>query len=198
MIFAGIPVKPFGVAKRRLYPLLDAGTRTRLGRDMARRTAEAAGAAGAHAAIVTGDDGVARWARGLGFDVVREPAPGLDNAAAATVDAAVARGLAWAVIHADLPLVQPSDLEEVFAAAAAGMVLAPARDGGTNVLAGNVAEFRFGYGPASFHRHLRRCAGMPVTVVVRTGSAVDVDRPADFTAAAAHRRGAWLREYLIL
>ena len=58
-ILAAIPIKPFGVAKRRLSTRLDAPARSRLGKAVAARTAAAATDAGALVAIVTGDADVA-------------------------------------------------------------------------------------------------------------------------------------------
>ncbi len=194
-LLAGVPVKPFGVAKARLAPRLDGPARRRLGQALALRTAGAAAAAGAEVAIVTGDDRVAGWASGNGLEVIPEPAPGLDAAAGAVVAAAAVSGRPWAVVHADLPLVEPPDLEAVFAALAGRQVaLAPARDGGTNVVAGE-GPFPFRYGPASFHRHARRGAGR-YAVVARPGLALDLDTPADLHAALAHPGGAWLAAYV--
>ncbi len=194
-LLAGVPVKPFGVAKARLAPRLDAAARRRLGQALALRTAGAAAAAGAEVAIVTGDAHVAEWAAGNGLEVIPEPAPSLDAAAGAVVAAAAMSGRPWAVVHADLPLARPEDLDPLFAAAAAGAVaLAPSRDGGTSAVAGE-GPFPFAYGPGSYHRHLRRAARRSVTVN-RPGLALDLDTPADLDAALAHPDGAWLAGYV--
>ena len=194
-MLAAIPVKPFGVAKARLSGVLDARTRARLGKAMARRTAEAAAAAGAEPGIVTADTGVAQWARRLGLAVAPEQGDGLDGAAAGGV--AAANDASWLVLHADLPLVAAADLRAAIDAVPdGGTMLAPATDGGTNAIAGN-GPFPFRYGPGSFHRHLRRATLLgPVTVVARPGLAVDVDSPGDLAAAASHPGGAWLAAHL--
>ncbi len=194
-LLAGVPVKPFGVAKARLAPRLDGSSRRRLGQALALRTAGAAAEAGAEVAIVTGDDHVAGWAAGNGLEVIPEPGPGLDAAAGAVAAAAAVSGRPWAVVHADLPILEAPDLEAVFTALTARtVVLAPARDGGTNVIAGE-GPFRFRYGPGSFHRHAASTAGR-ATVVTRPGLALDLDTPADLDAALAHPAGAWLTGYL--
>ncbi len=190
----GVPVKPFGVAKSRLAPRLDAAARRRLGQALALRTASRAAEAGGEPAIVTGDAGVAAWAGANGIEVIPEPAPGLDAAASAVVAAAALSGRPWLIVHADLPLLTEDDLARVMEIAGADRpALAPARDGGTNVLAGS-GRFRFAYGPDSFHRHLRR-AGSRAVVVTNVSLALDLDTLADLEAAAAHPDGEWLTGY---
>ena len=185
-VLAAVPVKPFGVAKQRLAPEVAAGTRARLGKSIAARTARAAREAGAQVVIVTGDPSVARWATGLGHGVLWEEPTygrGLNGAAATALAEAAARRVAWAIIHADLPIVTSSDLGEVFAACRESPVLAPSHDGGTNVVAGPGGDFTFRYGPGSFHRHL---ASVPhATIVARPGLALDLDSLADLRRAEA-------------
>ena len=53
-ILAAIPIKPFGVAKRRLSTRLDAPARSRLGKAVAARTAAAAVERGAHDVVTAG------------------------------------------------------------------------------------------------------------------------------------------------
>lgn len=191
---AGIPVKPFGVAKARLAPLLDGRARRRLGQALALRTAALVAAAGAEPVVVTADAGVARWAGANDLGVLIDPGAGLDAAAATVVAAAGAAGRPWAVVHADLPMLRAAELSRLLlTAASADVVLAPARDGGTNVAAGN-GPFAFRYGPASFHRHLR--SAPHAAVVTAVGLAIDLDTPDDFAAAAAHPAGAWLAAYV--
>ncbi len=189
---AGIAIKPFGVAKARLAPVLDAAERARLGMAVAAHTIRAVAGSGAAPNVVTGDAGVAAWARSHGWDVIDErPGGGLDGAAAAVVDAAGNRP--WAVIHADLPIVTPADLEAVWAALEHGPVVAPSHDGGTSVVAAT-GPVTFSYGHLSFHRHLAALAG--ATVVSRPGLALDLDEPGDLEAALASPEGAWLEGVL--
>jgi 2-phospho-L-lactate guanylyltransferase len=185
-ILIGVPVKPFTVAKRRLSGVLDAATRRKLGQAIALRTARQAMAVGADVRIVTGDAGVARWAQGHGLGTLaEEPTGGLDGAARRVVAAADGRG--WVVLHADLPLLQPTDLARVIDIE--GDVIVPAHDGGTNLIKGR-RPFPFAYGPASFHRHL---AQRPSSRVLTTpGLALDLDTPADLATAVRLPDGAWL------
>jgi 2-phospho-L-lactate guanylyltransferase len=88
------------------------------------------------------------------------------------------------IIHADLPLVAPEDVEVLLAAARGGGAIAPDRHGaGVNALAldaGVSMEFRFG--PGSLAGHLEQAGGR-LTVVARQGLALDVDTPDDLTEA---------------
>ena len=139
--------------------------------------------AGFPVSIVTDDSGVAEWASALGTAVITEPEdepPGLDRAARAGLRHAARRTMRWAIVHADLPLLGSADLGAVAAAVPkGGVVLAPSHDGGTNVVAGDVSDFRFAYGPGSFRRHLSAAARGPVRVLVRVGLALDLDNADD-------------------
>ena len=179
-----IPVKPFGVAKARLEPVLDARQRSLLGKAIARRTIHEAQRTGARVAVVTGDSRVAQWASLLQAEVVTESieyGSGLNGAAGAAAAHADHLGCNWMILHADLPLVTSVDLE-----AAIGRfrpdeyVLAPSYDGGTSLLMG-AGPFSFSYGKASFHRHLAATGGR-AEVIVRTGLALDLDTPRDLEA----------------
>ncbi len=194
-VLAAIPIKPFGVAKRRLAGTLDAATRSRLGRAIAARTAAAATDAGALVAVVTGDAGVAGWARSYGYLTIEEiPDAGLNGAAEAVVMKATSLKRPWAIIHADLPLVTPGALLPVFEAAENDTVLVPSYDGGTNVVAGTRSSFRFSYGEASFHRHL---ASNPRSrVLLSPLLALDLDTADDLARARGLSKGKWLADHL--
>lgn len=196
-ILAAIPIKPFGVAKARLADRLDGAARSRLGKAVAARTAAAATDAGALVAIVTGDKGVAGWARSHGYLTIDEtlsPNDGLNGAAEAAMFEATRRQRSWAVIHADLPLVTPAALRIVFSQAASSLVLVPAHDGGTNIVAGRGTAIAFSYGPGSFHRHL---ASYPnARVITHPELALDLDTGRDLSRAFDHRAGGWLAHYL--
>jgi len=196
-ILATVPVKPFGVAKRRLSGRLSPIQRTRLGRAVAARTAAAAAAAGATVAIVTSDAGVAAWARDLGFATIDESQssqPGLDGAAEAVVMEAQRRQVPWAIIHADLPLATPGALGRVFRLAETATVLVPSYNGGSNVIAGRKLDFRFRYGPLSFHHHL---AANPRTMVrILPQLALDLDTEDDLDRALRSPAGRWLEQFV--
>jgi 2-phospho-L-lactate guanylyltransferase len=88
------------------------------------------------------------------------------------------------VIHADLPLVTPDDVEALLAAARGGGAIAPDRHGtGVNALAldaGVPIEFRFG--PDSLARHQEQAGGR-LAIVARPGLALDIDTPEDLAEA---------------
>ena len=189
----GIPIKPFGVAKQRLDSRLNASQRSALGKAVASHTLAAVVAAGGDAIVVTSDGAVSAWAAGLGVATLDEGSQGsgLNGAAAALRDAALAAGRAWLVLHADLPSIDSTDVAYLLAALDSGPVISPSYDGGTTALGAAVAV-DFAYGPASFHRHLRRLPNG--TVAVRPGLAFDLDTVADLEAAA--KANQWIRAAL--
>jgi len=193
----GVPVKPFGIAKARLSPLLDATTRAHLGMALTRRTVSIASELG-ETAVVTADPKVLQFCKRRGIAVIREPARvGLAAAAGAVVEAANRAGRAWAVLAADLPLLEAADLENALSRLAGGsIVLAPSHDGGTNLIAGCLPHFEFAYGAGSFHRHLRTGREVNCRVVSRLGLALDLDTPEDLLTIAAHPRGNWLADII--
>jgi 2-phospho-L-lactate guanylyltransferase len=196
-VLAALPLKPFASAKGRLARLLEAGPRADLSRAVAERVAAACDSACATTAVITADDGVAAWARRLGLEVVTEPdGGGLNGAARAAAGEALRRGLGWCIVHADLPFLTADDVVRVIEPLVTGaVVLAPSRDGGTNLLAATF-PVAFGYGPGSFARHLAATRGFERRVVVTLGTALDLDTPEDLVGAAALPGGAWLRDYL--
>ena len=196
-MIAALPIKPFGVAKARLAPVLGPAGRSRLGRAVAARTAALAADVGAEVVIVTADDGVAAWAKENDFDVVREMPElggGLNGAARSAARHAALLDLPWVIIHADLPVVTRQDLRLVFDAARTSPVIVPSYDGGTNLIAATDAEFPFSYGAGSFHRHL---ATVPrATVVATPRLSLDLDTPRDLDRARSSPAGRWLESVL--
>jgi 2-phospho-L-lactate/phosphoenolpyruvate guanylyltransferase len=196
-LLAALPLKPFAAAKGRLDGVLDPPARAALSREAAGRVAQACAGAGLPVAVVTSDSEVAAWARGMGLEIVPEPpGGGLDGAAWAAAEVALSRGQAWCIVHGDLPLLTPDDVDRVARAFWPGRaVLAPSRNGGTNLFAAGV-PLPFAYGPRSFSRHLFAARHLEHGVVVTVGTALDLDTPEDLRGAAALPGGAWLRPYL--
>jgi 2-phospho-L-lactate guanylyltransferase len=192
-VLAAVAVKRFFVAKRRLAPLLDRPTRSRLGRALAAHTIATIAATGTEVVVLAADPAVAEWAGRHGWPARIDGVGGLDGAAANLAEHAAGRGRPWLVVHADLPLLTVADLTPALDALQSGASpLAPTDDGGTSLVGGH-GPLAFAYGAASFRRHLGRLPRP--RVVVRLGLALDLDDPGDFLAAAAHPRGAWLAEY---
>ena len=182
-LLIAIPLKPFGVAKVRLRPVLTAGQRSRLGRAVAAHTIALAAETGAQVAVVTDDPEVSEWAVQQGVGVIADTSDGgLDGAAATAAAAAQGEGRGWAILHADLPLLVFEELQDALAKwQPPNTVLAPSYDGGTSLIVGD-GTFPFSYGPDSFHRHLGSAPGR-AQVVVRRGLALDLDTPRDLKAA---------------
>jgi 2-phospho-L-lactate guanylyltransferase len=197
----GVPIKPFGVAKQRLRPRLDAAARSVIGREIAAHTLRTAAATGADVVVVTADAGVASWAADLGFDSLDEgPHHGLDGAVAVLQAAARHNGhraRPWLALHADLPMLTRFDVAALLGGLSeTAAVIAPSHDGGTSALgAAHRIETRYGVG--SFHGHLRRLQWTSVTTVVaRPGLAFDLDTVADLDRLLTAPGAQWIRDRL--
>ena len=194
-VTVGIPIKPFGAAKRRLAVVLDDARRRRLAMALAERTVSVVADAGASPLVLSADDEVTAWARRRGVPVLLDEGSSLDAAAADAVRHARATGSAWAILHADLPVLIADELAwATDHLRSGGAVLSPSSDGGTSLVGSSRDRFPFSYGPGSFHRHLATLAPDGPLVGARTGLLLDLDDPSDLAAASRAARGAWLRE----
>lgn len=189
---AVIPIKGFTHGKGRLAESITPTCRSELNKATAGHVLDACEAAGFSSTIVTGDPEAMTWAEHRGAQVVPDPAQGLDAACKAGV---AARPDPWVVVHADLPLLDEETMTAVCRSLAKGLpVIAPARDGGTNIL-GHISPIAFAYGPGSFHRHLSRLDSRPL-VLTTPGSLFEIDTIEDLAATAHLPGGEWLRRFL--
>ena len=192
-IVAGVPVKSFSVAKKRLAAAIAPEARIALSQEMTRRTCALLAEAGARPLVLAADTEVARWAKALAHEVVLDEDSDLNQATAAVLT--VAAGQPWLLLHADLPLLDSEVLATLLAAVDDGQsVIAPSRDGGTPAIGASVTTFDFSYGPSSFHRHLRLLAHSSPTVLVDPRLAIDLDEPSDLQVV--RRRVPWFASIL--
>jgi 2-phospho-L-lactate/phosphoenolpyruvate guanylyltransferase len=191
-IAALIPVRSFADAKARLAGAITAEQRFVLMSRLAERTTDAAEGAGLLPAIITSDPDVMSWGIDRGLLLIAESGPGLNRAASDGVEWARSMSMEWVVLHGDLPLVQPEDLQQLVGPIEAGeAVLAPSSDGGTSAIS-SPHLITFSYGPGSFHRHIG--ALRDPRVVAPVGLLHDLDSPADLRSAITHPRGKWLEQ----
>ncbi len=190
-----IPVKNLSAAKQRLAAVLDQPARTGLAQAMLHDVVEALAAwpARPDCALVTSDPFALELARSYDFEIIPDLSnPGETGAIEMATQLCVARGVDSAlVIPADIPLIQVSEIEQIFAnAPAEGSVLAPAADGrGTNAAFRRPANlFPLRFGNDSFKPHLAaaKATGKTCIVLQLPGIAVDVDNPADLQQLLAH------------
>jgi 2-phospho-L-lactate guanylyltransferase (CobY/MobA/RfbA family) len=189
-VLIAVPLRSFETGFERLAASLGQ-RRIEFAEAVAAHVVGACRRAGIEPFVVGSGDDVTGWCEDLGLGRIDDPGEGHDAAARAAIDRA--GGEPWAVAHGDLALLDHSDVTAVREAAASGMVLAPSRDGGTNMIAGR-GPFRLSYGPGSFHRHLASAGGG--RVLVRTGTLIEIDTPGDLIAAARLRGGEWLAPFL--
>ena len=186
-----LPIRSFRDAYRRLASALDPAGRTTLARALASHTAGAVIGASAAPVIVSSAPEVRDWAAAKSYELIPDPPGGGLNGAARTI-VRHAGDRPWLILHTDLPCLTPAEVTMATGHLRSGRrVLAPSYDGGTSALGGN-GPFRFSYGVASFHRHLK--TGPPPVVLTSLGFQLDIDRPADLSVAIRHPLGAWLHE----
>jgi 2-phospho-L-lactate/phosphoenolpyruvate guanylyltransferase len=196
-VAAVIPVKPLDAALGRLSGVLPASDRRDLQWEMLGAVlsacAECEGLS--RVVVVTGDATVGGLARAFGARVVsdHQPPRGMNAAVRIGCERVAAAGLGGAlVLTADLPLIRPSDLEEIVArrpGGGEGVLCVPSRDGtGTNALllcGPRVIEPQLG--PDSLARHeaqarRRRVRSARLAVA---NLALDVDTPEDLAVLDA-------------
>ncbi len=160
----------------RLSHVLDERQRASLMQDLAAHTISVARKAGLPLLVVSNDATVVSWSERHGCTAISEPdGGGLNGAAAAGARAATG---SWMILHADLPAIDPGDVRAGARLVEHECVLAPSHDGGTSLIGGTGPDFPFQYGPGSFRRHLASVNG-DVTILIRSGLALDLDRPWD-------------------
>ena len=189
MIAALVPVRRLGAAKSRLRPGLGGEPLEALTLAMLEDVVSALCAAPELGAVlvVTEDERVAEAARKAGARALVRAEPGL-NASLDAGGALLASEGATAVlvVLGDVPGLRAADVTALTAALGElgprGVVLAPARDGGTAALLRrphDVIACAFGPQSAQRHRELARCGGVPLRELDLPGLAIDLDRPED-------------------
>ncbi len=190
-----IPVKNLSMAKQRLAAVLDQTARTELAQAMLHDVvaALATWTRRPPCALVTSDPFALDLARQYDFETIPDPAnPGETGAIEAATRLCVSRGIdSTLVIPADIPLIQASECDQIFAHAPdEGSVLVPASDGrGTNAAYRRPADlFPLRFGNDSFKPHLEaaQATGKPCIVLQLPSISVDVDNPEDLQQLLAH------------
>jgi 2-phospho-L-lactate/phosphoenolpyruvate guanylyltransferase len=178
-----VPLRSPGAGKTRLAPRLSAELRAALAGAMLADVCHTLERSDVDDVVVAaGGASAVAAAAALGLDVLHDPpdAGGLDGALRAAA-ARLAGAGALLVVTADLPRLQPADVDAVVALDAE-VVVAPTADGGTGALLRRPpTAIATAYGPGSAQRHLRlaRAGGRLTRVVRRPGLAHDVDTWAD-------------------
>lgn len=185
--WAVIPLRATPDSKSRLAGVLDAPARAALVDAMLVRVVAAArGARNVSRVCLMG---TARTALPDDVALLSEPGGGLNAAAASALAQTEASRLI--VIHADLPLVTPQDIELLAAAPEGTIAIAPDRHGtGTNAISLPLPAakgFSFAFGTDSFARHKAEAdrIGLRLEEIHSQGLARDVDEPDDLIDAAA-------------
>lgn len=187
MTIAVVPMKDLADAKQRLAPVLTDGERMGLVNAMLRDVLKALAAAGniEKTLIIAQDPAFAEF----GVEVVAESANvGYNEAIGfALSQPALAEQSALLILPGDIPMVAPSEIDRLAAAAIGPTVrLAAAHDGdGTNgimLAPPNLMATAFGLG--SFERHRRNALALTgnVEIIEGAGISFDIDTPDDLIA----------------
>ena len=192
MVWVLLPVKDLVRAKSRLSGILAPHERRGLAQAMAEDVlAVVTRAEGVEGVLLVSDDPAAGLlAHKYAVDVLSEAdlgCTGLNPVIEAATDYLKSRAAEHVmVMHADLPLVQPGDIQSLLAAYAdesVGAVIVPDLDGtGTNVMMFAAAQSpAFQYGPGSCQRHQQEFAAMGSSchLLHNARLGLDVDEPGD-------------------
>lgn len=187
MICAIVPVKTLATAKTRLSHFLSPTERRALVLAMLDDVLAALLAAQCvdRVGVISADALVLAQASARGVDALVDQSADLNAALTqAARHYAGAGATAALLLHADLPLVTPVEIEQMIACGlrAPGALLAPSRDGGTNaLLAGPPLALPFHFGANSLAQHIAaaREQGVEVRQFRRPGLELDIDRPDD-------------------
>jgi 2-phospho-L-lactate guanylyltransferase len=181
-------IKDFGSAKQRLQPALGARSRRALARRNARLAVRAA-AAGDHALVVAGSEGVAGLAQVWGAEALLEPRQEGQNVAAARgIKRAIDGGAEAALLlSSDLPLVTVDAVRGVLESADAvkgplAMAVPAIGRGGTNALylrPPDAMELHFGDDSLTKFREDAESRGLRFLIHRSDALALDLDEPAD-------------------
>lgn len=197
-----IPVKPLRLAKSRLATVLTPEQRQRFAETMLRHVLavvrEVPQISGT--LVISRDNRALTIAREYGAKTVQESGAPELNVALLRASQIVAswRGDAVLVLPADLPMIQPADVNGILQAAAGERSLVIATDrnhDGTNALYLRPPDLiPFAYGVGSFERHqaLARSVGVQPVVYQSERLLYDIDVPEDITGfyhLLSHRTG---------
>jgi len=180
-----VPHRGLAASKTRLATVLDAGEREALAERLLRRVLGVVVQV-APVVVISPAAELGRLVKTAGATLELQRGMGLNAGLEQARVQAIADGVqTLAVLHGDLPNLEPNDVRALIAAVAddRGVAIAPDRRGsGTNALAmrpPDLIGFHFGVGSFAAHRAAVRVAGLEPVVVDRPGLAFDLDTPAD-------------------
>ena len=186
-IAAVVPMKPLSQSKTRLAGVLSQQERADLSLAMFSRVVTAAHEALGAVWVVGGDTVVRQATERLGAVWHEDPGNDLNDSLRFALDKACKAELAAIYLPADLPFVSPADIAKIAQVSGGGetLTLSPAQqDGGTNaMLIPKCLSFPPLLGNDSFRRHEQQASslGIPYTVCLSDGLALDLDTPEDLT-----------------
>jgi 2-phospho-L-lactate guanylyltransferase len=181
-----VPHRGLEAAKTRLAPVLSAAERGELAAHLLRRVLRVVREAVPDVVVISPSPTLGDLVSEAGAGLLVQHGMGLNEGLEQARQAALAEGVGTlAVLHGDLPELEPSDVAALIADVPTprGVAIAPDRAGtGTNGLAlrpPDAIPFHFGAGSRAAHAAAAEAANVPLTVVERPGLAFDLDTPED-------------------
>jgi len=183
-----VPVKPLSEGKSRLATFLSADERAALIRRLLTHVLLTSQTAGVLAGVivVSRDRGILAQAAHAGAEPLLEHGHELNTALTQARTHALTHGAdAILVLPADLPLLTPADVRQIYEQGqrAPCVVIAPSRDGGTGALLlhpPHAINFAFGEGSFARHRAQAQAAGLACHVYRTPTLAFDLDQWRDW------------------
>ncbi|HET8587888.1 MAG TPA: 2-phospho-L-lactate guanylyltransferase [Candidatus Limnocylindria bacterium] len=180
-----VPHRGLAASKTRLAPVLDAREREALAERLLRRVLGVVVPV-APVVVITPSEELRALVEAAGATLEVQHGMGLNAGLEQARARAIHEGTATlAVLHGDLPNLEPDDVRALIDAvpAGTGVAIAPDRRGtGTNGLAMQPPDaigFHFGVGSFALHRAAAEAQRISLVVVDRPGLAFDLDTPAD-------------------
>jgi 2-phospho-L-lactate guanylyltransferase len=204
-----LPVKHLRNAKQRLAGVLKSEERFGLAQAMLADTIRAVRAVqrADRIFVITNYEPAMETAAKYGWEILREDCQDSESASVDFASRLCAENGVTALLRVplDLPLVQPSDIDEVLATecAAPAVVMVPSRDGtGTNVILRTPPTlFSSHFGPNSFAKHRGEAEQAGATIVIKRNERLEMDVDDESDLRALMRcdltntaTGAWLKE----
>jgi 2-phospho-L-lactate guanylyltransferase len=186
VVFAVVPVKELGAAKKRLSSILNHEERTLLAAVMLDDVLRTLKSSIIHETVVVSNDVVVqKCSEKFGFSYISQNRPGLNQAINEATEWCVNRKASSVlVLPSDIPLISPENIEKIVELGSneSTVVLSPSSNGGTNALYQNPPNLmRPCFGSDSFIEHVEEALAKKVRLrfYYSVGTATDIDSAED-------------------
>ncbi len=198
--FAIIPVSRFANAKTRLSPTLTALERENLLKSMLKDVINVLDNIVNKVVVISSDKEVLTFVNGMG-------ALPLEEKGTTDLNGALMQAIKWCspscdnvlVIPSDVPLIQESHVKEILKMGENfGMVIAPAKGGGTNALLCPTSKIEMKFGECSFFEHIKEAESNKISFGIYDSfyMSLDVNTAEDLGEIMIHGSGTQTKSFL--